>query len=112
MAANKADGANGDGAAAASAGNGARANPSGGFSAWLPLIVTILVMPVLAWATTTFLIVPKLQKSLGMTPAAGDSKDAPAADAHGKGESSAAATTEMVTMNKLLVNVSGTLGSR
>lgn len=112
MAANKTDAANGEGDAAASAANGARSNASGGFAAWLPLIITILVMPVLAWATTTFLIVPKLQKGLGLTPAAAAAKEAPAAGGHGKEEGAASGATEMVTMNKLLVNVSGTLGSR
>lgn len=111
MAANRADASSGDGDAAAAAANGARQNSSGGLAAWVPLIVTIVLMPVLAWATTTFLIVPKLQKSLGLAPGSSSAKEAPAGESHGKaGE--AAAPSDLVTINKLLVNVSGTLGSR
>ncbi len=84
------------------------AAPSGGFKAWLPLIVMVLLMPALAYAMTTFVIVPKLQKGLGggstnVTAATGESSGKP------KG---AAAKKESVAMNKLLVNVSGTGGAR
>ncbi len=37
----------------------------GGIKALLPLIITIVLMPALAWAMTTFVLLPKLQKSLG-----------------------------------------------
>lgn len=36
----------------------------GGIKAWLPLIITVVVMPALAYATTAFVLVPKMQKSL------------------------------------------------
>ena len=58
------------------------AAPSGGFKAWLPLIVMVLLMPALAYAMTTFVIVPKLQKGLAgsstnTTVAAGESSGKP-----------------------------------
>ena len=40
----------------------------GGIKAMLPLIITVVLMPALAWAMTSFVLVPKLQKSLGITP--------------------------------------------
>lgn len=111
MAANRAEDSNGDGDIVALPNNGARQSAQGGLGAWLPLIVTMLLMPVLAWAMTTFLIVPKLQKSLGISPAS-SSHEAPSGESHGKAGGAAVAPNELVTMNKLLVNVSGTLGSR
>ena len=84
------------------------ATSSGGFKAWLPLIVMVLLMPALAFAMTTFVIVPKLQKGLGGVPAS-----AAVAEAGAKPKKDApAAKKESVPINKLLVNVSGTMGAR
>jgi flagellar FliL protein len=101
--------------AAAIAESGA-APKGGGFKSMLPLIITIVLMPALAWAMTTFVLVPKLQKSLGVTP--GHSE--PAKESGGEKEGTATekengakgGAKETVTMTKLLVNVSGTMGSR
>jgi len=93
--------------ASAAAPAAAPAPPSGGggFKPWLPLVATVLVMPVLAYAMTTFVLLPRLQSKLGIVPvtvaAEQEQKKAPAT-----------AKKEMVTMNKLLVNVAGTMGSR
>src|SRR5580704_13206389 len=35
----------------------------GGIKPWLPLIVSVIVMPALAFATTEFVLIPKMQKS-------------------------------------------------
>ena len=79
---------------------------SAGFKSWLPLVVTVAVMPVLAYAMTQFVLVPRLQKGLGATVAA-------AAENGGTTTATAAAARkETVPMNKLLVNVAGTMGSR
>ena len=40
--------------------------PAGGFKAWLPLLVTLVTMPVLAYAATTFVLLPRLQKGLNI----------------------------------------------
>src|SRR6185436_9396321 len=56
----KPEGAPPDPAAAATA-----PPPSGGLKAWLPLLVTVVVMPVLAFATTKFLILPKVLHARG-----------------------------------------------
>jgi flagellar FliL protein len=77
--------------------------PGGGASNWLPLILAIVLMPALAFGMTKFLIVPELQKSLGIKEAVGG---------HGeKGKKSDGKKTS-VQLSKLLVNVSGTGGSR
>lgn len=88
----------------------------GGFKSFLPLAITLVLMPVVAWAMTTFVLVPKLQKSLGLAPAHSE----PAKESAGGKEGAATekengekgGVKETVTMTKLLVNVSGTMGSR
>lgn len=85
------------------------ASASGGMKAWLPLIVTVVLMPVLAYAITNYVLLPKLQKGLGLNPASLASH-APKTDAkHGKEPE---AKKETATMGKLLVNLTGTMGSR
>jgi flagellar protein FliL len=75
----------------------------GGFKAWLPLLITVVVMPVLAYFMTSFVLLPRLQKGLGITPVA-----AKEAGKSGPGP----VKKESVVMNKLLVNVAGTMGAR
>lgn len=92
----------------------------GGIRALLPLIITVVLMPVLAWAMTSFVLVPKLQKSLGITPAhsgkpeSGGHEAAGTEGEHGeKGDAKGkGGAKETFVMSKLLVNVSGTMGSR
>ncbi len=73
--------------------------------AWLPLIITVLLMPALAYAMTTFVLLPRIQSGLGIT--------APAAGTVAKAKANAPGAKKItVTMNKLLVNVAGTMGSR
>ena len=97
--------------------NGAETAPapaaaSGGIKAWLPLIVMVLLMPALAYAMTTFVIVPKLQKGLGGASTS-TAASAASGDSGSKGKKEAAgAKKESVAMNKLLVNVAGTMGAR
>lgn len=74
---------------------------------WLPLIITILLMPALAFGVAQFVILPQLQKGLGIktagtsTGAAGESK-----------KEGAGGKQESVLMSKMLVNVAGTMGAR
>lgn len=80
-------------------------SPSGGgFKPWLPLVATVLAMPVLAYAMTTFVLLPRLESKLGIVSTAAAEQDPKKAPATAK--------KETVTMNKLLVNVAGTMGSR
>lgn len=79
---------------------------SGGFGAWLPLIITMLLMPALAFGVAQYVILPQLQKGLGIKGTASTSGSTEA-----KKESSDA-KEEDVLMSKMLVNVSGTMGAR
>ncbi len=77
----------------------------GGFKAWLPLVIAILLMPALAFAMTQFILLPRLQKGLGITPAVSEASGSTDKE-HSDGK------RVSVTMNKLLVNVAGTMGAR
>jgi flagellar FliL protein len=85
----------------------AAAATGGGFKAWLPLIITILIMPALAYGVTQFVLLPQLQKGLGLhgVTTSGDASSKPKKEG-------ATAKQEQVVMNKLLVNISGTMGAR
>lgn len=103
MAANRLENAPAE--AAAKGGAGAAPAPQGGaLQAWLPAIVTIILMPVLAFCTTQFLLLPKLQKTLG-----GGGAPAEESQQTKKAEKTPRQT---VQLNKVLVNVAGSVGTR
>ena len=82
------------------------AKPGGGIKAWLPLIVTMVAMPALAYGMTQFVLIPQIQKGLGTkTTTVAETGSKP------KKEDPNAKKTS-VSMNKLLVNVAGTMGAR
>jgi flagellar protein FliL len=84
----------------------APAAAGGGLASWLPLIVTIVAMPALAYVMTMYVLLPKVQATIGLgVPAA--AKGAPASH-----EGDKAKDNTTVTMNKILVNVAGTSGTR
>jgi flagellar FliL protein len=72
-------------------------------------------MPALAYAMTTFVLVPRMQKAL-RSPATAlvePGKEAPVETAvAGKEGAPPGVAGRSVTLNKLLVNVAGTMGSR
>ncbi len=85
-----------------------------GVKAWLPLIAAVVLLPVLAYGVTTFILLPKLQAGLGIKPA-GKAPDK-AAGGHGAAPATSEDTSTdgkvQVPLSKLIVNVSGTMGSR
>ena len=90
----------------------------GGIKAWLPLIITALAMPALAIATTKFILLPKLHQSATPAVESGapeggkeEGKTEGKTDAHGKPGGSSKGKFN-VAMSKILVNVSGTMGTR
>ena len=94
-----------DEAAAAAETPAAAPKTGGAFKAWLPLIITILLMPALAYGMTVFVLLPRIQSGLGVTTPVAESGAKPKAGAPG-------AKKVTVAINKLLVNVAGTMGSR
>lgn len=127
-------------APAAAEKNGAAAAPaeaaaaSGGAKAFIPLIANLVLMPVLAYAMTAFVLVPKLAKQVGggggaaHEEAAGGESHGSKSESHGakaeshgaKAESGGGAhgattkggKTSVPLSKKTLVNVSGTMGTR
>lgn len=114
---------------------GAKGGSGGGAAAWLPLIVTLVAMPALAFAATKFMIIPQIQKAVaaasgahgdeasGTEHAAGGGEEkggaaaagghgAPAAAAGGHGAAGDAKEKPHYVLNKLIVNVAGTMGTR
>lgn len=103
---------NSDGAPEPSAPATAVAAPSA-MSLWLPWAIALVVMPALAYGFSMFVLLPRLQKSLGVAPVAAAASPA----GHGEenkpaGGHGAEGEKQTVPMTKLLVNVSGTLGAR
>ncbi len=110
------EGAAGEGTAEAGSPQPAPAGKSG-FAAWLPLILSLVLMPVLAYLVTSFVLIPKMRQGLGITEPAKEEKKAggeQGGTAPAKEGTTAAASgaTENVPMTKLLVNVAGSMGSR
>jgi len=83
-----------------------------GWKAWLPLLLAVALLPLLAFGVTSFVLVPRMQKSL---VAAGLAL-APAKETKPEGgaEKGGPPSKQMqnAALNKLLVNVAGTMGSR
>jgi flagellar protein FliL len=93
---------------------GAGAAKGAGFKAWLPLVVAVVAMPALAFATTHFILLPQFKRAMtqGVT-AAPSAENAPEAAPAGKeGEKAGGKPKVTVAMNKMLVNVAGTMGTR
>lgn len=95
------------------------AQAGGGLSAWLPLGLALVLLPLVAYGVTTYVLLPRLQKSLvaaGVAPGKSPAKAAAhgeAAAAPAGGEITAAGgQRQTVVLSKLLVNVAGTMASR
>src|SRR5712692_6608848 len=91
------------------------ASAPGGLKAWLPLILTVILMPVLAYAMTTYVLLPKLRSSMGAQTVEARETGNEHGGAAG-GESNPAKETgkpkTKVPLSKVIVNVSGSLGTR
>lgn len=84
--------------------------------AWLPLIITLVVMPAVAFAMTKFVLLPQLAKSLGTQTVHAREGHGDSSSGHGESksgkETSAGKAKIKIPMTKIVVNVSGSLGSR
>jgi flagellar protein FliL len=92
------------------------APPSGGLKPWLPLIIAVVTMPLLAFAMTRFVLLPKMQRAAGSAQAQAAAEPASTAESSSATETpkegAPGGTKVMVPMTKLLVNVAGTMGTR
>jgi flagellar FliL protein len=104
------------GTEAAPATNGveAPATPKAGspIKAWLPVLLTVALMPVLAYVTTRFVLVPRVQRAL-VQQASGATVEQPPSDKPGESNPADPKTLKStVPLTKVLVNVAGTMGTR
>ncbi|HXR08941.1 MAG TPA: flagellar basal body-associated FliL family protein [Candidatus Acidoferrum sp.] len=84
---------------------------AGGFLTWLPLLATALTMPALAYATTQFILLPKIKQAMIQAAAPG------ADEASASKDKDAAAIVPgkdkvLVPLPKILVNVAGSMMTR
>jgi flagellar basal body-associated protein FliL len=83
---------------------------NGGIRVWLPLLATVLAMPVLAYATTQFILLPKIKQAMAPSAGAADSSAA------SKDKEGAAATNSkdkcLAPFPKITVNVAGSMMTR
>jgi flagellar FliL protein len=86
------------------------AKPAASSNPWLPLIITVVTMPVLAYATNRYVLLPQMTRALNPTAAAA----APASSAESEPTPGPVEGKPKVTfaLNKILVNVAGTMGTR
>jgi flagellar FliL protein len=96
--------------AAAEASPAPLAKPAVASNPWLPLIITVAIMPALAFATTRFVLVPQMQRALSQ-PGAAPVEPAGTNGASGPGILEGKAKIP-VPLSKILVNVAGTMGTR
>lgn len=84
-----------------------------GSGSWIPVIVALIVAPAATWATVEFLLLPRLQKKMAAM-ATGEAPPAEAAPAApptkgGKGAKDGGPNYEF---QNVVVNLSGTMGTR
>jgi flagellar FliL protein len=86
----------------------------GKLKAWLPLVVAVVTMPALAYATTHFILLPKIEHAMapGKTGAATEGATEAGAPAATGGKPVPDKLKVTVSLSKLLVNVAGTMGTR
>jgi flagellar FliL protein len=98
--------AKGESVPAPAAAAAAPAPAGAGISAWLPVIAAVLISPVATWATVQFVLLPQMQRKLSAPPAA------EAAKAGATAEGGKAAATPGYEFSNVVVNLSGTMGTR
>jgi flagellar FliL protein len=99
-----------------------KSSTGGGFKAFLPLIIAAVAMPALAFVTTNYILLPKVRAAMGQGTVSGSNESAsvsapdarPDAKETSKDGAKGAASKVKVTipMDKVLVNVAGTMGTR
>jgi flagellar FliL protein len=88
----------------------------GAIASWLPVIAAVLLAPAATWATVEMLVLPRMLKKLSAPVAAAPAAAAPAAAAEGdgakKGEGGKEGGPPGYEFDNVVVNLSGTMGTR
>lgn len=87
---------------------GAVAPAKAGGGTWVPLIANLVLMPAIAWALTTFVLIPKIQGAR----TAGETAQKDGSDHSAEGSAGAKGKITVPLGGKVLVNVAGTAGTR
>jgi flagellar FliL protein len=102
----------------------AKGNAGPGWKSWLPLIVTFVLMPVMAFATTKFWIIPKVVQAREASTANGSHPEAQSGSGEDGGPNSRAKDgkesdgktpakkKQSFPISKVIVNVAGSMGTR
>jgi flagellar basal body-associated protein FliL len=88
---------------------------TGSFKTWLPLLATVVLMPALAYATTQFILLPKIKQAMTQGAAAGADEPSPAASKEKDSSPGPAGGKEKILAplpKKILVNVAGSMMTR
>ena len=91
-----------------------KAASAGGFKTWLPLLATVVAMPALAYATTQFILLPKIKQAMTQGASGSTDETAGAAPKQKDAVPAVAAGKEkiLVPLPKILVNVAGSMMTR
>ncbi|HZZ18157.1 MAG TPA: flagellar basal body-associated FliL family protein [Opitutaceae bacterium] len=85
-------------------------------ASWLPVIAAVVLAPAATWATVEMLVLPRMLKKLSAPAAAAPAVAAPAAAAEGgegkKGEGGKEGGPPGYEFDSVVVNLSGTMGTR
>ena len=94
------------------AGSAAQKAPaSGGFKTWLPLLATVVAMPALAFATTQFILLPKVKQAMAQGAGGAAVADTPA-DSPKESGTAPGKEKYLAPLPKILVNVAGSMMTR
>lgn len=88
------------------------ASRASGISKWLPLVLNIVLMPVLAYATTTFLLLPKFKLNNPGAVAEAPSQAGARSPVSEPTLEAERAKFVVPLAGKVLVNIAGTMGTR
>lgn len=92
-----------------------------GLKAWLPVVFAVLAAPAASWAVAEYVLLPRLEQKLAAAHAAGGLAPAEAAapkaaekgdKKKGHGKEEAGSTGDTYEFTNVVVNLSGTMGTR
>ena len=87
------------------------AKSGGGFGAWLPAILALVLSPAATWAVANFVLIPKLEARLakGATETPAEHAAPESTGKHGEGTGD---KVENYEFHDVVVNLAGTMGTR